>query len=154
MKDHAQASFGALSIAGAELRSRTVGTGDPMLLLHGVPGDVDTLAPVADLLGDLARAITFSARHSGVAPGGTRSFGTGQQRDDLAEIVETVGMPVDIVAWSYAAHAALALAIDRPDMVRSLYLFEPGFPTFVSDPDHLARFEADTMAAFGPVFGA
>ncbi|KZY31533.1 hypothetical protein A3731_04650, partial [Roseovarius sp. HI0049] len=84
----------------------------------------------------------------------TRPFGTGQQRDDLCDIASEIGGPVDVAAWSYSAHAALALAIERPDLLRSLYLVEPGFPTFVTDPGAAARIEADTMAAFGPVFGA
>lgn len=147
-------STGAYAIHGAQLLWRSVGRGVPLLLLHGVPGDRDTLAPVADALAGDARAITISVRHSGEGPHGTRPFGTAQQRDDLAEIGSLIGGPIDIVAWSYSAHAALALAIERPDLVRSLYLFEPGFPTFVSDPDDLARIEADTMTAFGPVFAA
>ncbi|GGL58331.1 alpha/beta fold hydrolase [Wenxinia marina] len=125
-----------------------------MLLLHGVPGDCETLAPVADLLAETGRASTVSLRYGGHGPHGARPFGTQQQYQDLIQIVETIGGPIDIAAWSYSAHAGLALAINRSDMVRSLYLFEPEFPTFDSDPDHLARIEADTMAAFGPVFDA
>lgn len=93
-------------------------------------------------------------RYSGHGPHGARPFGTQQQYQDLIEIAQTIGGPIDIAAWSYSAHAALALAIERSALVRSLYLFEPGFPTFVSDPDDLTRIEGDTMAAFGPVFGA
>lgn len=154
MIEAAEVSQGAYAVAGAQLPWRSTGVGSPLLLLHGVPGDMDTLAPVADALADICHAITISQRYAGNRPHGARPFGTAQQRDDLADIASLIGGPIDIAAWSYSAHAALALATDRPDLVRSLYLFEPGFPTFVADPDDLARIEADTMAAFGPVFGA
>ncbi|MBF9035884.1 alpha/beta fold hydrolase [Rhodobacterales bacterium HKCCE2091] len=124
------------------------------MLVHGVPGDMETLAPVADALAHARRAITVSMRHAGDGPHGDRPFGTTQQRDDLADIVRSIGGPVDIVAWSFAAHGALGLAIERPDPVRSLYLCEPGFPTFVTDQAALDRIEADTRDAFGPVFAA
>lgn len=149
-----EVSQGAYFVAGAQLRWRSVGVGSPFVLLHGVPGDMETLAPVADALADISRAITISQRHAGSGPHGESPFGTGQQRDDLCDIASGIGGPIDLAAWSYSAHAALALAIERPDLVRSLYLFEPGFPTFVTEPDAAARIEADTMAAFGPVFGA
>ena len=152
--DPARVTYEVIPVYDARLQIRAVGYGQPLLLLHGVPGDCETLAPVADLLAVTRRATTVSLRYSGHGPHGARPFGTQQQYEDLMEIVETIGGPIDLAAWSYSAHAALALAIERPDLVRSLYLFEPGFPTFVSEPDDLARIEEDTMSAFGPVFGA
>ena len=152
--DPTQATYGVIPVCGTHLEWRAVGYGQPLLLLHGVPGDCETLAPVADLLAETGRASTVSLRYSGHGPHGARPFGTQQQYEDLIETVETIGGPIDLAAWSYSTHAALALAIERPGQVRSLYLFEPGFPTFVSEPDDLARIEEDTMSAFGPVFGA
>lgn len=152
--DPTRATYGVIPVCGTHLGWRSVGYGQTLLLLHGVPGDCETLAPIADLLAETGRASTVSLRYSGDGPHCARPFGTQQQYEDLIEIVETIGGPIDLAAWSYSAHAAQALAIERPSQVRSLYLFEPGFPTFVSEPDDLARIEEDTMSAFGPVFGA
>jgi pimeloyl-ACP methyl ester carboxylesterase len=142
-------------IAGADLVTRHRGEGAPVLLLHGVPGDLESLAPVADNLADRWHAITLSLRYSNSDCAGDRPFGTVQQRDDLRDLIPRLGAgPVHVVAWSYSAHAALALAMDAPHLVQSLFLYEPGFPTFVEDEDARQRVHEDMMQAFGPVFDA
>ena len=40
------------------------GERQPLLLLHSVPSDMETLAPVTDALADMCRAITISKRRS------------------------------------------------------------------------------------------
>ena len=81
-----------------------------------------------------------------------RPFGTAGQRDDVIDLVRQFGRgPVHLVAWSYLAHPAMAVAIERPDLARNLFLYEPGFPTFVGSVTARDAVLADTMAAFGPV---
>lgn len=143
------------AIAGARLRTRHVGQGQPVLLTHGVPGDLESLAPVADRLARRCRAVTVSLRHAGPGPHGTRGFGTAEQHDDLRDLIGALGLgPVHLVAWSYSAHAALALAAGQPELVRSVMVFEPGFPTFVESEAELEAVRQDMGAAFGPVFEA
>lgn len=50
-----------IKIEGAALQLPHVGFGQPVLLAHGIPGDVDTLEPVADCLGATVHAMTVSA---------------------------------------------------------------------------------------------
>ena len=143
------------NIAGAVLETRHVGAGEPVLLTHGVPGDRDSLAPVADRLAATHHAVTVSLRHAGPGPHGTRGFGTAEQRDDLADLITELELgPVHLVGWSYSAHAALALAVERPELLRSVMIYEPGFPTFITDQPVLDAIHADMGAAFGPVFAA
>ncbi|MEL6799220.1 MAG: alpha/beta hydrolase [Pseudomonadota bacterium] len=150
-----RAEYGSVPLAGAKLEYRSIGTGEPVLLLHGIPGDLETLAPAADELARGYRATTLSMRHCGPPPHGTRPFGTQQQYDDLFEFIQTRGgAPIHIVAWSYAAHAALALAARAPQVVRSLLVYEPGFPTFVNDTEVAAQIAMDTRTAFASVFEA
>ncbi|WP_349539951.1 alpha/beta hydrolase [Sagittula sp. NFXS13] len=106
VRDPTRATYGVIPIYGTNLKWRAVGDGQPLVLLHGVPGDCETLAPVADLLAETARATTLSMRYSGHGPYGARPFGTQQQYQDLIEIAETIGGPIDIAAWSYSAHAS------------------------------------------------
>ena len=53
MSEAGEVSQGACVVAGARLRWRAVGVGSPLVLLHSVPGDMETLAPVADALADI-----------------------------------------------------------------------------------------------------
>ena len=148
-------TYSSIEIAGAELHVRRVGKGAPVLLTHGIPGDLETLAPVSDLISARYCATTVTLRHCGAGVAGDRPFGTSQQQQDLIDLVTALGRePVHLVAWSYSAHAALALAADQPELVASLMVFEPGFPTFVEDAEALDIVQRDTVSAFGPVFDA
>jgi pimeloyl-ACP methyl ester carboxylesterase len=142
-------------VEGAGLCLRRVGMGPPVLLTHGVPGDMETLAPVADRLAANAEAITVSLRYAGPGPHGTRTFGTEEQLLDLRDLIVALDLgPVHLVAWSYSAHAALACAVRHPELIRSLFLYEPGFPTFITDPGTLDAIRQDMVEAFAPVFEA
>lgn len=139
-------------IAGADMACLRFGSGPAVLLAHGIPGDCRSLAPVAARLAERWEAITMSlpAPLAGERP--LRPFGTDGMADDLADLAGALGLrAVHLVAWSYSAHAALALAVRRPDLIASLFLFEPGFATFVEDAVQQAAILADTRAAFAPV---
>ena len=142
----------AFPIADALIECCMQGAGAPVLLLHGIPGDLRTLLPTAGRLADRCEAITVSLPALGQGMRASRPFGTAGQRDDVIDLIRSIGRgPVHLVAWSYSAQAAMAVAITRPDLVRSLFLYEPGFPTFVETASARDEVQADTIAAFGPV---
>jgi len=49
---------------------------------------------------------------------------------------------------------ARAYILNGPDLLKSLFIYEPGVPTYVTDPAELEAFAADANAMFGPVFEA
>ncbi|NNU80447.1 alpha/beta hydrolase [Halovulum dunhuangense] len=139
-------------IEGAAVPFRSHGSGQPVLLTHGVLGDLRSLCPVASKLSHMVEAITVTLPALAADARPSRPFGTAGQRDDLIDLIRSLGRgPVHLVAWSYSAHAAIAVAIDRPDLVRSLFLYEPGFPTFVEDAAARDAVLDDMRAAFAPV---
>jgi pimeloyl-ACP methyl ester carboxylesterase len=139
-------------IEGAVVPFRSKGSGQPVLLTHGVLGDLRTLSPVARDLSDMVEAITVSLPALATDARPTRPFGTAGQRDDLIDLIWSLGRgPGHLVAWSFSAHPAMAVAIDRPDLVRSLFLYEPGCPTFIQDEADRDAVLADMRAAFTPV---
>ncbi len=141
-----------LEIEGVFVPFRREGEGQPVLLTHGVLGDLRSLSPVARELSDTVEAITVSLPALTVDARPTRPFGTAGQRDDLIDLIWSLGRgPVHLVAWSFSAHPAMAVAIERPDLVRSLFLYEPGFPTFVEDEAARDAVVADMRTAFAPV---
>ncbi|NKX44626.1 alpha/beta fold hydrolase [Roseicyclus persicicus] len=141
-----------LEIEGVFIPYRSVGEGPPVLLAHGVLGDLRSLAPVATELSDTVEAITVTLPALLADRRPTRPFGTAGQRDDLIDLIWSLGRgPVHLVAWSFSAHSAMAVAIDRPELVRSLFLYEPGFPTFVADATDRDAVASDMRAAFAPV---
>jgi pimeloyl-ACP methyl ester carboxylesterase len=55
--------------------------------------------------------------------------------NDLATFIQQLNAgPVGVVGWSYGGAVVLALAAQRPDLVRSLFLIEPALDSIVSDP--------------------
>src|SRR5690606_30757590 len=65
----------------------------------------------------------------------------------LAGVEQGTGAPVVLV------HGAPA-AVERPRLMRSLFVYEPGFPTWVSDPEQLREVSADAERMFGPASAA
>lgn len=129
----------------------------PLLLIHGAPGDARLWTPVIDALpaaGD-ARAITLSYFGTARWPDDGGNFGTVRHKHDIVGYVEAaMETPVDLVAWSFGCHPALLAAIERPDLFRSLVLYEPSLDSYVDDPAAKAAFAEDCMAAFPPVMAA
>jgi pimeloyl-ACP methyl ester carboxylesterase len=142
-------------IAGADIAYARRGEGPTVMLAHGAMGDLRSLLPVADTLADGYATITMSLPALTGEARPERPFGTAGQADDLADLIAALGVaPVHLVAWSYAAHPALVLASRRPELVASLFLYEPGFPTFIADAAVAGAVIEDMMAAYEPVGAA
>ncbi len=95
----------------------------PALALHCNLGHSGAFRGIGAALADL---VTIDAPDM---PGHGRSAGyepgtlTGQQMLDA--VVDRLDGPVDVIGHSYGGLLALRLAIERPDLVMSLSLFEP-----------------------------
>ncbi len=59
-------------------------------------------------------------------------------------IVDRIETPVDVIGHSYGALVGVRLAIERPDLVRSLSLYEPVLmcAAFEAAPDEVAEIRA------------
>ncbi|MCW5729964.1 MAG: alpha/beta hydrolase [Alphaproteobacteria bacterium] len=144
-----------IEAAGASFPCFDPGAGPPVLFLHGALGDWRTFAPHCLRLAPRYRAVSYTQRHFGAGPWPADSppFGVATHADDLIAVIEALALgPVHLVAWSYGAHAALCAALARPGLFRSLFLHEPGFPSYVEDAAALAAIGRDAEAMFGPVF--
>lgn len=146
-----------LSIAGANFDCLDLGSGTPVIFLHGALGDVRTFSPHCESLAADFRAITYSQRYFGTKPWPENgpAFGIETHTADLAAFVEALGIgPVHVVAWSYAGHAALRAAQLRPDLFRAMLIYETGFQTFMTDKAEIAAFKADLNEMFAPILVA
>ena len=83
------------------------------------------------------RFIAPTQRYFGTGPwpdDGAR-FSMATHADDLAAFIGQLGGgPVHVVGWSYGGAIAIVLAVQHPEWVKSLFVFEPGLATFVTDP--------------------
>jgi pimeloyl-ACP methyl ester carboxylesterase len=146
-----------ITVKGVEFDTIDVGTGRPVVFLHGVLGDARTFAPHAEMLADRYRAITYTQRYFGTRPWPEPGppFGIETHAQDLIGFVEALGAgPVFLVAWSYAGHAALRAAQLRPELFQAMFIYETGFQTFMTDAAEIAAFKADFDQLWSPVFAA
>jgi pimeloyl-ACP methyl ester carboxylesterase len=146
-----------LTIAAEDFPFLESGEGEPLLFLHGAPGDCRTWRAHLRLLSKRCRAIAYTQRWFGTHRWreAGRKFGVRTHARDLADFVEALGAgPVSLVAWSYSGHVALSAALARPELFRRILVYEPGVPTWVRDPDELQRFGELAAATFGPIFEA
>lgn len=111
--------------------------GNPIVLVHGSWGDHQNWTPVVPTLSRSFRVLTYDRRgHSR----SERLPGQGSVREDSADLAALLKhlrhSPAHVVGNSFGASIVLRLAIERPDVFRSMILHEPPvFGLLADDPD-------------------
>ncbi|MEO0380395.1 MAG: alpha/beta fold hydrolase [Pseudomonadota bacterium] len=97
------------------------GPGTPVLIAHGLYGSGRNWGVIAKRLSDTRRVITVDMRNHGA------SFWDDDNSyaalaGDLAQVIDSIGGPVDVVGHSMGGKAAMMLAHARPDTLRRLVI--------------------------------
>ena len=102
--------------------------GRVVVLLHGLAGSAEELAPTAAALADRFRVLALDQRGHGRSTRRPADTSREAFADDVVALVEQVagGGPVAVVGQSMGAHTALLLAAWHPRLVTSLVLLEGG----------------------------
>jgi len=116
-------------VRGSDLHYEVHGrAGDPVVLVHGSLVDLHSFDLVVPGLAQSMEVVTYDRRGHGESAPRPRSAPVRDDAADLAGLLEALNVyPVHVVAHSYGGAVALRLAIDRPEMVRSVALHEPPF---------------------------
>jgi pimeloyl-ACP methyl ester carboxylesterase len=101
------------------------GGGEPVLLIPGTGFGPRSWGEFGDLLAARRRVITYDRR--GFTPAAPEpAEDMRMNADDAASVLRRAGaIPSGIVGWSAGGLVALALAVEHPDVCRSLLLIEP-----------------------------
>ncbi|WP_299550506.1 alpha/beta fold hydrolase [uncultured Tateyamaria sp.] len=91
----------------------------PVLIAHGLYGSGRNWGVIAKRLSDTRRVITVDMRNHGNSFW-SDAHGYADLAADLAEVIDTLGGPMDVVGHSMGGKAAMMLALTRPDAVRRL----------------------------------
>ncbi len=113
------------------------GAGDEIVVLSaGLGGSGAVFAPQMDALTARFRVVLYDQRGTGRSDRALPSpYAVSHMADDIARVIEAVGGPAHVVGHAAGGLAALQLALDRPELVRSLTVIN-GW----SRPDpHIAR---------------
>jgi len=114
------------SINGVSLYWEVKGTGEPVILVHGSWGDHNNWAQVLPALSSSLRVVTYDRRGHSASE---RRPGQGSVEEDVADLASLIehafGGPAHVVGNSFGAAISLRLAIQRPDLIRSVAAHEP-----------------------------
>ncbi len=109
---------------------RCYGAGDPVLLLHGGFMFAEAWASQIPALSRHYRVIAPDSRGHGRTTLGTRELTYRRMAEDDAALIEALGLgPAHVIGSSDGGTTALALAMQRPDLVRSLVLLGAPYNT-------------------------
>ncbi len=126
----------AVRAGEVELHARAAGSGAPVVFVHGGLGDYRYWEPHLDAFAEHWRAITYSRRYS-FPNTNTPAVPDYSPRTDAADLIALIGAldlgPVHLVAASIGAVAAIFVAVERPELVRSLVVAEPPLLGWLAD---------------------
>jgi pimeloyl-ACP methyl ester carboxylesterase len=114
---------------GTRIGCEVLGTGPPLLAIHGSTADRSRWAAVRDALAAHFRLHLMDRRGRGLSAAEADSeYSLDVEAGDVRAVVGAIGAPTVVLAHSYGATCALAAAPDCPGMAR-LLAYEPAFGT-------------------------
>ncbi len=144
--------------SGVTLAYVEAGVGEPLVFVHGGGKDLrywrQQVAPFAAHFHVVAYSRRHAAPHLNAPPGDAHTPRT--DAEDLRALLDALDLaPAHLVAASIGGVAALALALERPQAVRSLVLAEPPvLPLADATPEGAALRRAFLTDVFGPAAAA
>src|SRR5918999_719418 len=136
----------------ATLFYELIGSGDPLVLVHGSWVDHTSWQFVVPDLTRSFRVLTYDRRGHSLSE---RPLGQGSRREDeedLAALMEALDLaPAHVVGNSFGGSVALGLAARRPDLFRSLIVHEAPLMGLVADDAELRPLMMELQARFESV---
>lgn len=130
LREHPESEKGRVDAGDISIYYRSYGQGEPVLMLHGGFMFAETWAGQIPALAGRYRAITIDSRGHGRTTLGTRPLTYRQLANDAAVLIEKLDLgSVHLVGWSDGGCTSLALALQRPDLVRGMVLLGTPFNT-------------------------
>jgi len=118
-----------VDVDGARLEYTEAGRGEPLVFVHGSLEDLRIWRRQVEQFSAHYRVVAYSRRyhHPNAAPGdGDPVYTASLHAADLAGLIEKLNLgSAHLVTSSFGGCVALALAVARPELVRSLVLAEP-----------------------------
>ncbi|USQ79179.1 alpha/beta hydrolase [Ornithinimicrobium faecis] len=121
----AESEVRQVDVPGARLQVRTVGAGDPVLLLHGYPQTHAMWAAVVGHLGGGRRLVMPDLRGYGASLALDGDFTFRAMAADVVALADELGLErFHVIGHDRGARVAHRLALDAPDRVRSVALLD------------------------------
>lgn len=119
----------SMTVNGTTLAYVEEGAGEPVVFVHGSISDHRVFEGQREAIASDYQYIAYTRRYFGEQEWPDEGTAFGEQTDaaDLIAFVEGLDRgPVHIVSWSGGAPVGVLAALERPDLFRSMTIFEPG----------------------------
>ena len=109
-----------------------------LVIAHGLYGSGRNWGVIARRLSDRREVVAVDMRNHGDSPW-TDSQSYPDMAADLAEVIERLGGPVDLMGHSMGGKAAMQLVLTRPDLIRRLVVADIAPVAYTHDQTRNAR---------------
>lgn len=122
-----------LSVNNIELYYETSGKGEPLLLIHGLGSSTIDWEKQVVVLQNEFRVITMDMRGHGQSAKTKGAYSMVQFASDVAELIKKEKRPVHIAGISMGGMIAFQLAVDFPELVKSMVIINSSAEVLVKD---------------------
>jgi pimeloyl-ACP methyl ester carboxylesterase len=141
-------------VNGVDLSYIDQGTGAPVVFVHGAWMDLRYWEPQRQAMATQYRFIAYSLRYHGTAPwpdAGQHYSGATHAADLVASIRQLHVGPVHLVGLSSGGRLVTLVALQYPDLVRSLTVLEPPIDELLGDLPEAQPVRDAWRKAFEPI---
>ncbi|MGH7646003.1 MAG: alpha/beta fold hydrolase [Gemmatimonadales bacterium] len=143
-----------MTVNGVTMKYVEQGRGEVVLFIPGGMSDLRTYDSSRAAVARGYRFVSPTLRYFGPDPwpDDGKSFSMATHVGDLAAFVRQLNAgPVHVVGWSYSGSLAILLAVQHPELVRSLFVYEQSnLSSWVADPAAVNAAAASRKTTFGP----
>lgn len=107
----------------------------PLLVVHGLFGSARNWGVICKHLAANRTVVAVDMRNHGASPRAqTQSYA--DMADDLAQVIEAEGQPMDVLGHSMGGKAAMMLALLRPELIHKLVVADIAPVAYSHDQSH------------------
>ena len=115
--------FRTMEISGQKVRVLEAGAGDPVVVLHGWGGRIESMAPVIECLSSSFQAVALDLPGFGESPLPTTVWGTADYASFVGAVLDRLNVDrAHFVGHSFGAKTSIQLAATEPERVDKLVL--------------------------------
>ena len=119
---------------GVQIAIERIGSGKPLLAIHGAASTRKRWFLTAAALGERRELILMDRRARGDSSDGSATYAIEQEYEDVAAVVAHIGKPLDILGHSYGAIITIGAAPQLKNVDR-IVLYEPPVRPIAPDDD-------------------
>jgi pimeloyl-ACP methyl ester carboxylesterase len=142
-----ECSTPSANVNGTSIYYERVGSGPPLLFIHGALGDASRFTSMSERFAGEYTVVTYDRRGHSRSPRGNdwKPISLGEQADDAAGLLRALSLaPAHVYGSSGGAIVALNLVIRHPAVVQCAILHEPPLVPVLEHPELV---QADMGAA-------